>query len=87
MAAKVKNTVTAENVQTAAESGTKSSGTVKKTANVDANVTRYTKAQLIRSKRFSNRRDLLTAVLEDDKVYSIAEAEAAAEKFLKGKVK
>ena len=47
----------------------------------------YTKAQLAESEKFSAQRDCLAAVLEDDKVYTAAEAEAAVEKFLKGKVK
>jgi hypothetical protein len=47
----------------------------------------FTLDQLLASKRFSNRRDLLKAVLSKDKRYSISEAEKNIENFLKGKVK
>lgn len=48
---------------------------------------KFSKSQLINSQRFSKRRDLLNAVLKDDEQYSIAEAQAAIDKFMKGKVK
>lgn len=49
-------------------------------------VTKYTKEQLIRSDHFAKRRDLLGALLDDDKRYSIQEAEAAIDHYMKGKV-
>lgn len=48
---------------------------------------RFSKGQLLGSERFSGRRDLLTALLSEEKVYSVFEAEKIIEKFLKGKVK
>ncbi|MBD5082134.1 MAG: hypothetical protein HDT44_10290 [Ruminococcaceae bacterium] len=48
---------------------------------------RFSKWQLLGSERFSGRRDLLTALLSEEKVYSVFEAEKIIEKFLKGKVK
>lgn len=48
---------------------------------------RFSKGQLLGSERFSGRRDLLTAMLSEEKVYSVFEAEKIIEKFLKGKVK
>lgn len=47
---------------------------------------KFSKAQLIRSKRFQHRRDILEAVLNDDKRYSVKETEAAIEKFMGRKV-
>lgn len=47
---------------------------------------KFTKAQLVGAKRFANRRDLLRAVLADDTLYTVAEATAALEKYMKGKV-
>lgn len=47
----------------------------------------YTLDQLLASKRFSNRKDMLKAVLSGNKRYSISEAEKNIEEFMKGKVK
>lgn len=47
----------------------------------------FTKQQLIESRKYANRRDLLKALLEDGKSYTIAETDAAIEKFMKGKVR
>lgn len=47
----------------------------------------FTKQQLIESRKYANRRDLLKALLEDGKSYTIAEVDAAIEKFMKGKVR
>lgn len=44
------------------------------------------KEQLLRSPRYANRRDLLSVLLEDGRCYTIAEVDAAIEKFMKGKV-
>lgn len=48
---------------------------------------RFTKEQLIASKRFANRRDALHVVLDGSKTYTIEEVHGLIEKFLKGKVK
>ena len=47
----------------------------------------FSKKQLLDSKRFEGRRDLLGALLEDGKDYSVETAELIIEKYLKGKVK
>lgn len=47
---------------------------------------RFSKEQLVTSKRFANRRDALRVVLHDNKQYTIEEAQGLIEKFLKGKV-
>uniref|UniRef100_UPI0006D058E8 hypothetical protein n=1 Tax=Clostridium sp. NkU-1 TaxID=1095009 RepID=UPI0006D058E8 len=50
-------------------------------------VARYTKDQLILSERCRNQRDLLSALLDDGKVYSVTEAEEIMNQFMKGRVK
>ncbi len=47
----------------------------------------FTKEQLLLSDRFSGRRDLLNALLDDGKQYTISEVETALNIYLKGKVK
>jgi len=47
---------------------------------------KFSKEQLIRSTRFAGRRDLLGALLKEDKRYSVEEAETAIEHYMKGKV-
>lgn len=46
----------------------------------------FSKQQLVESRKYANRRDLLKALLTDGKTYTIAEVDAAIEKFMKGKV-
>ncbi|MCD8067765.1 MAG: hypothetical protein LUE87_02515 [Lachnospiraceae bacterium] len=46
----------------------------------------FTKALLAGSKRFSARRDLLNAILKNDRQYTISEVEELVEEFMKGKV-
>lgn len=46
----------------------------------------FTRAQLAASKRYAQRRDLLHALLEDDRTYTTAEVDVLIERFMKGKV-
>ncbi len=46
----------------------------------------YTKEQLLASKRYANRRDVISVLLEDGKTYTSTEVDALIEKFMKGKV-
>ncbi len=48
---------------------------------------KYTKAQIIKSAKYSNRRDVLSVLLQDDKEYSLDEVDTLINKFMKGKVK
>jgi arginine repressor len=48
---------------------------------------RFTKEVLVKSKTFKDKRDLVSAILEDGVEYTVAEAEKEIEKFMKGKVK
>ncbi|MEY8357073.1 hypothetical protein AALB39_27530 [Lachnospiraceae bacterium 54-53] len=47
---------------------------------------RYTKEQLTGAKRYRGKKDLINALLEPGKVYSMEEADELLEKFMKGKV-
>lgn len=47
----------------------------------------FTKQELRESKRFEGQKDLLGALLDENKTYSIQEAEEALNEFLKGDVK
>lgn len=49
-------------------------------------ITTYTKEQLLRCKRYINRRDLLGALLTDGARYSFKEVDALLDKYMKGKV-
>lgn len=39
------------------------------------------------SKRYANRRDIIMALLEDGKAYTLNEVDGLIEKYMKGKVK
>jgi len=47
---------------------------------------RYTKEQLATSKRYANRRDLISTLLADGETYTLEEADARIAQFMKGKV-
>lgn len=47
----------------------------------------FTKEQILFSKRYQDRRDVISVVLEDGKSYFLAEVDEMIEKFMKGKVK
>ena len=47
----------------------------------------FSKAQILQSKRYANRRDLLTAVLSEDITYTDKEIESKINEYMKGKVK
>lgn len=48
---------------------------------------KFSKSQLVESKRFSGQKDLLNTILEDDKEYTLEEVVSKVEKYMKGKVK
>jgi hypothetical protein len=48
---------------------------------------RFTKRQLVCSERYCNQSDLLCALLEDGKQYTLSEADEIMNRFMKGKVK
>lgn len=47
---------------------------------------KFSKAQILSSKQYAERKDLLEAILEDGKEYSKKEVEQQIQKFMKGKV-
>lgn len=47
---------------------------------------RYTKKQLICSEKYCSQSDLLCALLENEKTYSLAETDEIMNRFKKGKV-
>lgn len=48
---------------------------------------KYTKTQLISAARYRDKQDQIDALLDPDKMYTIAEANEVIEKYMKGKVK
>ncbi|MCH5205654.1 MAG: hypothetical protein J1F09_01790 [Oscillospiraceae bacterium] len=49
--------------------------------------TAYTKRQIVNSEKFSKHRDLLNALLKDDKSYTEGDVKKILDDYLKGKVK
>lgn len=47
----------------------------------------FTKEQILASDKYANRRDVLGAILSDDKTYTFEKVDSLLEKFMKGKVK
>lgn len=47
----------------------------------------FTKDVLVKSKRFYNEQDIVSALLKDGVEYTISEVEGMIEKYMKGKVK
>lgn len=58
----------------------------KKTEKIEQSPVSYTKEQILWSKKYANRRDVLGAILEDDKQYTLTEVDTLLDKFMKGKV-
>lgn len=46
----------------------------------------YTKDQILLSERYVKRRDLINALLDDGREYTLEEVDAMMDRFLKGKV-
>jgi hypothetical protein len=61
--------------------------TEKKTAASAAKEPKFIKDALVNSKRFCNERDLVSALLEDGKEYTVSEVEGMITKYMKGMVK
>ena len=58
----------------------------KKATEATAAVPRFTKAQLMASNKYANRKDLIGALLDDNTEYTTAQVDELIEKYLKGKV-
>lgn len=61
--------------------------TKEKVAEVKTTESKYSKEQLLKSKKYANRRDLLEVLLDNKKEYSFAEVDAEIDKFMKRGVK
>lgn len=63
--------------------------TAKKTTEGQDDVTKtcFTKTQLLASKKYRGRKDVVNALLEDNRTYTMDEADAVINKFMKGRVK
>ena len=48
---------------------------------------KFTKQQVLASARYRNRKDLVSALLDDGREYTIAEVDRMVDGFMKGKVK
>lgn len=48
---------------------------------------RFTRQQVLESARYGNRKDLVAALLDDGRMYTIAEVDQKVDRFMKGKVK
>lgn len=48
---------------------------------------KFRKEQLLHAERYRSKKDLVNALLEDNREYSLTEVDAVIEKFMKGKVK
>lgn len=58
-------------------------------ANTDTNKTAAicSKEQLVVSKKYATKRDIISALLENGKSYTLDEVDALIKKYMKGKVK
>lgn len=54
--------------------------------NKEVAVSTYSKEQIIESKKFKSRVDVLRVILDENKTYTIADVENELNKFMKGKV-
>ncbi len=49
--------------------------------------TKFTKEQLLKSKKYADRKDIASVLLKYDQTYSFVEADNLIKKYMKGKVK
>ena len=56
----------------------------KETENIEI---KFSKEQLVKSKKFSGHKDLLNTILENDEECTLEEVVSRVEKYMKGKVK
>ena len=58
----------------------------KKNETATASASAFSKEQLLNSKKYADRRDALSVLLKDDKMYTISETDKILTEFMKGKV-
>lgn len=59
----------------------------KKTAETDVSVSAFTKEQILVSKKYAHRRDLVGVLLKDDKKYTLEQVDTLINEFMERKVK
>ena len=59
---------------------------VKEKTNGEMNENKFSKEQILSSKKYNNRRDALSVILDNDEYYEIAEVDKLLSDFMKGKV-
>lgn len=59
----------------------------KESADTAPNEAVYTREQILSSRKYAARRDLVSALLKEGAAYTLTEVDALIEKFMKGKVK
>jgi hypothetical protein len=62
----------------------KTTGTVAKSEQTEP---KFSKEQILASARFANRRDLVDALLDENKSYTLETVDNLVEKYMKGQVK
>lgn len=58
----------------------------KKHETVPVSAATFSKEQLLKSKKYADRRDALSVLLSDDKMYTLSDADKILTEFMKGKV-
>lgn len=56
-------------------------------ANLTTKETAYTKEQILKSKKYKDRKDVLNVVLKEDSTYTLKEVDNAIKTFMKREVK
>nr|DAU32984.1 MAG TPA: hypothetical protein [Caudoviricetes sp.] len=54
--------------------------------NINIDTDEFTKEQLIKSKKYEDKRDILNVILEDEELYSTSKVDDMIREFLKGEV-
>ena len=57
-----------------------------KSGNPDKSENLFSKEQLLHAERFQDRRDIINALLAQDKQYTVKQAEQMVEEYMKGRV-
>lgn len=48
---------------------------------------KFTKEQLLKSKKYADRKDIVSVLLKDDQTYSFTEVDVLIKKYMKGRIK
>lgn len=65
----------------------KTNKTNAETVSVEQTEPKFSKSQLVKCGKYRNRRDLVDALLDDNKKYTMKQVDTMIENFMKGKVK